>query len=409
MSKRRGSDDEFDPFDDLLSDDDFDTSSPLKVEDDDDILKLATEEDDDLLDEVERRGRPRRSGGGLDIGAVIGGFLGVIITAILVAVVFLLLGAGIVIGGRAVGVIPGGSVNLASLNISSLSVPTQPPAAPTSAEVAQVAQVATDAPPAVEATSAIQLPTFAPTLTPVPECNQADIDAWWALQQSNFNTFSAITPTTVTNEQNIPAYLERLRLQRDYSANIPSDFCTEYAQQSLIRFLDATMEHVRALTAAPGTSQDSLPNAEAALDSARVTMTAALWDTNVVVEPDSPVAMGIERGSAEVCGAHLWLAQVDTIRSQFMGSYHQINVAVLSPTAVRDLITSMQGSMGNMANLTVPECAMEPNRLLQQSMENRISASENLLAARTDEANNQLAEAERLEARYEAWVVWLRG
>lgn len=407
MTKKRGSDDEFDPFDDLLSDDDFDNSSPLKVEDDDDILKMANEEDDDLLDEVERRGRPRRSGGGLDIGALIGGLIRVIFTAVFAVVIFLLIGAGVVIGGRAVGVIPGGSIDLTNISISSLTVPTQPPAVqPTSAEVVQVA---TDAAPVVQPTSEIQLPTFAPTLTPVPECNQAEIDAWWAQQESIYNRFTAITPQTVSNEQNVPGYLEQLRLQREYSAAVSSSFCTDFAQQSVVRFLDATIERVRALTAAPGTSADALPNAETALKAAEVTMIAALWDTNILVEADSPVALGIERGSAEACGASLWLAQVETIHSQFVGAAGQINVAVLSPTAVRDLITQMQNSMNNAANLTVPECATVPSQLLQAAMQNRISASENQLAARNDTANEQFAEAERLEERYQAWVVWLRG
>lgn len=418
MTKKRGdSDDEFDPFDDLLDDADLNLGSASPADDDDDldILKMA-EADDDLLDEIEKR--PRRAssggGGGIDIGALIGSLIQVILVAVIAVVIFVLLGAGIVIGGRAVGVIPGGAVNLTFSEALSSIVPTQPPAPPTSEAAVPTsapASAATTA-PEVQPTAVVDAATSAPLSpsdTPTPECRQEDTDRWWEQQKTMYNIFTTITPEFATSQQNPGAYVQQLGYQRGYSSNVPTNPCTAIAQDALVRLEDATIARVSALTSPSGVDPNALAAAVSNLEMATADLTASLWELGIVQDDNSPVVAGVPRGSADACGAGTWLSQVETIFAQFNSYASQTDVASMQAPAVREQIDKMVAAQTNASQLPIPACANVPAQLLQEVMSQQISVFENQLAARPNAAAQAQDAVDRLTATFRAWVSWLKG
>ncbi|GEM_PF-3453976 len=385
-------------------------------DDDDDDLSLldAIDDSDDLMAEIERK--PRGADvGGVDVGALIGGLLQVVISAILIAAIMLLIGAGAVIGARAAGVIPGGAIDLAALARGvggSSVVPTQPAPLPLAAALVPT----TDAP----TTAAVAaLPTgqptaiVPPTATPIPDCRPADLAAWWALQADNYADFTAVTPETIAAEDNPGALIQQLIFKQGYSSevtvpNLPVP-CYEDARASLLGLMDHTIERVRVLSAAGGVDPSALAFVEANLNDATAAMTGTLWQVGALVEADSPVALNVARGSGEGCGAATWYGQIEPIRVQFAGYADQIDVVALPATSVRELITNMQAVAGNADALTAPACASVPNQLRAAVMIDAIAAYTSLLSGQTANANQAFDRAASAEARYRAWAAWLAG
>ncbi|MBL8131510.1 MAG: hypothetical protein JNL42_06605 [Anaerolineae bacterium] len=420
MNRRRDAqDDDLGPFSDPLEEDVFGDSPAARDrgEGDMDILRSYEDEADsaELLDEIERpRRRGSGAGGSVDLGALIGGLIAALLNGLLFAVFFLAVSGALVIGARALGILEGGPVSfsLASTSLSAVA-PTQPPTAsaalPTPAPAA-AADTGTDlngAPPTVIAAA----PTVEPSATPVPECRPDDIQAWWALQQDNYDTFTALTPDAVLAEDNINALLERLRLRREYSAaaTIPSlaEECIAGTRAALLSLFDATMIWGRALVGAPGTDPAALFQAEEALTGARAVMTAALWEIRIVEEAESPISENLARGSGAACGAAGWLEAVEPQFRALKEYAAQVDVVNLPASTIRELIGNMQAVQGNISQIVVPDCAFTPSQLLQGAMAQRITAYENQLAGRAQAGLDGLAEAARLEARFAAWMAWL--
>ncbi|MBK8022457.1 MAG: hypothetical protein IPK19_13775 [Chloroflexi bacterium] len=432
MNRRRDPQDDFDPFDDPLDDGSPFGGSPMdrdRERDDGelDILDSFDDDNTDLIAEIERprrRGAPR-DGGGIDLGAAIGGLISAAFTGLLLAAFFLVIGAVAVVGARALGVLEGGPVNFTLGGATSLSaiVPTQPP---TGAPVVNVPTVAGAVPAtavpntgaAAPTAAVVEAPTSAPpTETPVPECRAEDIQAWWQLQLDNYNTFTALTADTIRGEDNPAALLERLRLRREYSsaAAVPTlaEVCIAETRAALLTLFDAIMTWGRAIATAanplsdPTTSRDALVAAESALIDARAGMTAALWEVGLLEEADSPAAEGVARGSGPACGFTGWLASVEPQYAQFKAYAVQIDVATLPASTVRELIGNMQAIQGNIAAVLVPDCAFTPSQLLQGAMAQQVTAFENQLAGRAQAGLDGLAEAARLETRFAAWAAWM--
>lgn len=384
-------------------------------DDDIDLALFANTPDDDLLDEDEPRAARRPRIGGVDVGAVIGGFIEVVFTAVLIALVMLAIGAVLVIAGRALGVLPGGAVDLAALaSGASAVVATQPArSVPTNPPAAVVASEPT-APPSVVGETVIGLLLATDTAAPAAVvCRDQDRATWWASITAAYRPFTRLTPASVQEERNPGALIERLNIYRAVvaDAQVPGmdASCVSAARAAVLEYMDASIERVRALTTPGGVPSDVLRAAEARLTQTDAAITAALWEVGALQEADSPVAQGIARGSGAVCGAVGWYAAVEPLRQQFDTFAAQIDVATQPATTVRGLISDMQAVAGNADALDVPACAATPNALRAAIMNETIAAYQALLVGQRANADAAFARAQAAEARYRSWRVWLVG
>ncbi len=387
-----------------------------KPDDDDDIdlALFADTQDDDLLDDDAPRAPRRPRIGGVDMGAVIGGFVEVAFTAVLIALVMLVIGAVLVIAGRALGVLPGGAIDFAALTSGASAVVAPQPVRPAATSAPGAAAVQPTAPPAVVGDAVIQL--LLATATPVQAavvCRDQDRAAWWASIAAAYRPFTRLTPASVQEERNPGALIERLNIYRAVvaDAQVPGmdASCVSAARAAVLEYMDASIERVRALTTPGGVPSDVLRAAEARLTRTDAAITAALWEVGALQEADSPVALGITRGSGVACGAVGWYTAVESLRQQFDTFAAQIDVATQPATTVRGLISDMQAVAGNADALDVPACAATPNALRAAIMNETIAAYQALLVGQRANADAALARAGAAEARYRAWQVWLVG
>ncbi len=416
---KRDANDNFDPFgDDDMSFDELVQGSGDN-EADDDVAQMNLDDDDMFaLDEDDDRPRGRRTarrdddseldddssgGGGIAVGSAIRTALIVVFTGILATVIFLAVGGGLVFGARQVRILEGGPVNL-NLGVLSDIIPTQP-SIPT-----MIAQVATDIPAsAAPTTEALPAGTQAPTATATPVCDPEAAQDWWGLQQASYAQFTSITPSSVSEERNPAAYLERLRITREFAANIPSDDCTALARTALLALYDAARARATALINFPGTPETALADAELAYNAANAELTSALWRAQIVSDENSPVALNIEQGSGSLCGASAWLRQVEPIYAEFLDNADQVDVVAQPPNTIRTLITTMEALRGNAEIITTTPCAQVPAQILLDAMNARLTTVSSQLQG--DAAAMLAAQADytRLDGLYRAWVLWLMG
>lgn len=389
-------------------------------------LTVLDSTDDELLDEISRPRRPRGEGGGMDPNAFLAAVFEVVITGLLIAVLVLFVGAVIALAGRGLGIVPGGPVNLIDLALGVR--PTTAPNAAATLSGGAVALAATTAPAAAtaapiatsadalgaDASGAAAVPPLAssaPLPTALPTCEQADRAAWWAGVDLAYRQFTAITPEVIASIENREAYLERLRLQREFIVNFQTpgidEGCIASARAAALAYADAVIERVRILTELTGVDPNALNDSDARLAEAEFAITLTLWEVGALVEPESPPALALARGSGAACGAAEWYAQVEPIRADFAATAAQIDVVAMQPTTVRSLITEMQALAASADALPVPPCALVPNQLRAAIMTDQVLAFESLLRGQNAVADEAMARAEVAEARYALWKAWL--
>lgn len=270
MARRQS--DEFDPFDDELFGGDLESVDLDALRLEVDNLNFDEDEDDgaDLdadLDEAprpQRRGLGRRGGSPrssrprsastrppIRVGALILGFLQVIVYAVVASALFLAIGFGIVYAGQQLGYIPKRAA--ASTSTTAASVPTAVAAAPTSAPDQPVV-VPTSAPP---------------TATPDLGCPSAD--AWWNSQQvqDNYTYFTQKALTDALGSNRIPALIEQMTIRRDFVDNFRlasgDDPCLAPLRTDLLRAFDATISAARLINSDATSSNEQQANAEKAI------------------------------------------------------------------------------------------------------------------------------------------------
>jgi hypothetical protein len=251
--------------------------------------------------------------------------------------------------------------------------------------------------------------------TPLPAvvCRDSDRAAWWSSIAPAYRPFTRLSPTSVQEERNPAALIERLNIFRAVVAEAQVQgmdaSCIAAARAAVLEYMDASIERVRVLSSPSGVSSDALRAAEERLSRTDAGITAALWEVGVLQEADSPVAQGIARGSGALCGAAGWYAAVEPLRQQFDTFAAQIDVATMPASTVRGLINDMQAVAGNADALTIPACATVPNALRAAIMSETVSAYQSLLVGQRASADAALERAAAAQARYRAWQLWLNG
>ena len=372
MAKRpaSGESDPFDlPFDDDIGDLDV-SIDDLRVEDTGDL-------DDSLLASVETPSvRPP-----LTVGSVIGGTVQVVLIVVLAVLIVLALGFGVIFGGQQLGLVP--TRANATLSIVNL-LPSQ--LAP-----------ATTAPEAI-ATVTPALPTLTPDLT----C--AGGATWWNSQQisDNYEYFTIQAVNDASDPARQAAVLEQMRIRRDFVANFPADSCVSEAHDALLRGIDATIELARIATSG---DQAAINEKQAAQVQAFATLTAALWAVNVNIDADSAPANGVARNGGANCGAQSWYDSIQPHQETFLATADRIDLTIMTESAVRPLIETMQAERDAIASFAAPVCATRAQTLLLGALDSYVQALERQIEARS--ASGDYTAYTRQNSLFLAWMRWL--
>ena len=392
MAKRPTSE-EPDPFGDPF-DEPFD--DPLEANIDD--LRFDEVEDIDLDDD---QGLTPRAP--LSVGQVIGGFLQVIVFAIIALAIFLAIGFGVIFAGQQVGIV----VTHPASGSSSVSL--APTAAPTNAPAAQpsVQPTAAQANGAPTPPSAATAVASVPTATTDTGCTSAA--AWWNSQtiQSNYQYFTAqVLGDVRAGQQPLSALVEQMGIHRSFVQNYQPDNqppapCLSDALNALLSAFDATINEARVL----GSSDlSTLSQQQASVEQAYAKLTAALWAVNVNADADSPVALNVAPGSGADCGAPAWYSSVKPHLDAFFGAAQQIDLVSMTANAVRSQFTAMQSERDSIAAFTVPGCLAKPQALLLGALDSDIQS---FMQRAAGDADTSLGEYTRQYELFLAWLQWL--
>jgi len=313
-------------------------------------------------DGAARRVPQKRGGGPRRLGLWLGGCLSTLVIGAAAVVVFAALGFAIVIGGRAAGLLGGGSAAA------------ERPA------------------PALEGS-----PAAASSLT----CPEAI--GWWMAIMPRYD--SAGGAIGVIDLLPVDAGLiEGLRADRGAAEREPAADCLASARASLLRAFDEAIGAAEArLNGDPATAAARAQTARFTLSSLKVT----LWDLGVATEPTSPPLMGLPRGGGADCDTAPWFAAFQPIFTGFTARAAALDLNVEPPEAVQRAAADFRGLRDSIAGLVLPGCA-------RYARDAALAVVDRYVDALTAAANGDLQaaaaaarDAHRARVALNTWLIWL--
>jgi hypothetical protein len=340
---------------------------------DDDLSFLDTLDDggdvvvDDLPDAPDEPAREARRGG-MRLGGCLSGLVSVVLMALIALVSSLIVGFSVVYGAQMLGLLPG--------EAPSLSI----------------------APPAILAPSPSATPVgVEPAAAITPEACPELIE-WWDQRAETFSRFLSVSPQT-TPAADLPALLRRLEIGRDSSASLPTPDCAAGAQSALLAGIDAIIGAVETQINGLGNPGGQMKMAYDAFSD----LLPTLWRAGIAAGNSSPVAQGVAIGSGSACGASAWNDLALDQRRAFENAFTQIDLDTMPPPAIRQNLNAMAAARGNVDTLNAPDCAVEPKRLLLESMDGALAYIEGRLGGDAA-AGEALVQSYRAAMLYEAWM-----
>jgi hypothetical protein len=338
--------------------------------------KRRRDDDDDDLDLDEAGLEPPRARAPV---GVVGGAIGVVLTAVIALILFALLGFGIVIGGRIAGVIE--------------------PAIPLSGGSGFVR-------PTAVAVALDPVASADPAATVDPRCDQ--VGAWWNAVSPQYNVMAAQFGSLYSTpaDQRVIAR-DAVQVARDAIAAVSAPPCAARAQQALISAAQTAL-NVTTQIAAGDTS--TYTSGRGTLEIAFAEMYVAIWgDGSFATEANTPPALGVPRlGSDAACSPDT-RAWYDSIRVTLQAFEPLLNTdpAPLLGPRLRTLINDMRVSVGTVQNSTPPACATTARDLLAAALEGYARGNELIGNGDLAGAQASFAAAARAEFTFNAWMNWL--
>lgn len=320
---------------------------------------------DDVLPAKERRAAPtvklpREVG-------FIGGCFNVFLIAILSILIFVALGIGIVLGGRALGVLP-----------KTASADTEPPA---------VVQIATST-----------------AINPTEE--SCDPQTWWNTQQGAFDYFTTLYDrVTIAPSNEAPDALRaQMAAQRDAAAAVSSS-CLAEAHETFMQAVADAMGAVETLTTSgrPRAAEQA-ERASAALSTTLVT----LWDLGIATDQNSPPSLNIPRGGR--CDATQLTAWADRFRREWQqvdAILSQTDVAAANPEVVGQAVAGLEAVRSNLSAIPAPQCVSRVNQLSVIGLNSSTNGANATLQGNFEAARESASTYARSRVALNAWLAWL--
>ena len=347
---------------------------PLYDTDDDDDKFDSPFQDDDKKSSGGDRKLPNT--GGKHVG-VVGGCFIVILNAILSLIIFLALGVGLVLAGRATGI----------LSETSSSPSAAPPVA-VSEELPQESGQ-TDTVVEVQPTEVV--------------CDPA---GWWSAQQGNFDYFVTTydRATLATLAEPIETLVQEMEARRNDALALPVDPCMSDVQNIFTQGMDQMISAVQTLAA--GDRNGSVGPADSA-DHALSNTLIALWDLGVATAPDTPPALGVPRGgNCEATPLGTWMNPFRQQWGQIYTLLVQID-AVANPSVARVTLDSAAGLQRNINAMMPPDCATRPQELAEIALTSYINAANMTMQGNGDVAREIASAYARAYVSLNAWLEWI--
>ncbi|NDJ62916.1 MAG: hypothetical protein GYB67_17480, partial [Chloroflexi bacterium] len=280
----------------------------------------------------------------------LGGCLQIVRTVVISVPLFLLLGVGLVIGGRAAGVLP-----------------------------------APDSAPSGTTTGTLD------------DCPATAAD-WWARQQGPFNAVSA----ALVPVNSLPPAAEppddRARRAREAAGNLPAD-CLPTLQPTLVSGLDAG---VRAFEAISTNDQAGYTQARDAAITDLGGVLVGLWALDVFTGPEAPSQAAIPRGGGDGCNAPDWWNSVSGAFDRFETRIAAVNIA--DAAAAGQAIIELENDRSTVANFPNPACASVLRDQMLAYMDSYLSVIDEAAAGNL---SGVPADAQRIRVTVAAWAAWL--
>ena len=344
---------------------------PLYDTDDDEAKGDPRFPDDDKKSSGDRERKPQ-STGGKHVGLVGGCFI-IILNAILSLIIFLALGVGLVVAGRATGIL-------------SETAPSAP-----AASVEQTSQESGQPETVVEVQPTEVI------------CDPA---GWWSAQQGNFDYFVTTYDrvTLATPAEPMETLVQQMQARRNDALALPLDTCMTEVQGIFTQGMDQMISAAQALAA--GDRNGSVGPSDSADDALSNTL-IALWDMGVSTAPDSPPALNLPRGgNCEATPLGVWANPFRQQWAQIFTLLVQIDV-IGAPGVARATLDSASGLQRNVEAMTPPECATRPQQLAVVALNSYISAANTTLQGSSDAAREIASGFARAYVTMNAWLEWI--
>jgi hypothetical protein len=318
---------------------------------------------DDVLPAKERRGAPAVKLP-REVGFV-GGCFNVFLIAILSILIFVALGIGIVLGGRALGILP----NVASADT----------------EPAAVVQIATPAAIATE--------------------ESCEPQSWWEAQRGAFDYFTTLYDrVTIAPPNETPDEIDaQMSTQREAAAAQSS--CLAAAQEPFTQGMNDAIGAVETYAASgKRRASEQAESASAALSATLV----ALWDLGIATDPNTPPILDIPRGGG--CDATQLTAWSDRFRQQWQQVdviLSQTDVAAANADVVQQAVTGLEAVRSNLSAIPAPQCVSRVNQLSVIGLNSYINGANATLQGNPDAARESASTYARSRVALNAWLSWL--
>jgi hypothetical protein len=325
------------------------------------------DEESDLFRDVEadmeaaqERHKPRRS---RETG-LIGGCFSVLLTAITSIIVFAVLGVGIVLGGRALGFLPGSDGSAVTM--------------PASGQSENVA---------------------------LEGANRCDPQVWWSAQQANFDAFTTLYDrvSLAPSSEPLDTLVTQMQAQRDMTLTEPDEPCLPSVREPFTQGMDSAITAVQALIASDRTGAALL--ARTASTALSNTLTA-LWELGVATDPNTPPNLNVARNACDPAQLEVWYTPFRQQWEQANPLIAQMDVTA-SPESVQGTLAALDAIRGALIETPAPECADRARQLTIIALNSYINAVNATLQGNLDAARESASTYARSRVALNAWLLWL--
>lgn len=328
-------------------------------------------DDDDDLPVKERRG-PDTSNLPREV-SLIGGCFNVLLIAIVSILIFSLLGVGIVLGGRAVGIFP-----------KTASADSAPP---------QLVPIAT--------------PVSAALAPAAPDAESCEPQAWWNAQSGAFDYFAVLYDRATIAP--LAGTLDELRAEmtarRDTAAAVPSAACLAAARDALAQGMDDAIGAVESVAASGRRSAAS--QAESA-SASLANVLVALWDLRISNDLNTPPSLDIPRGgNCDAAQLAAWADRFLPLWQQVDAILSQTDVAAGNPADAQQVVTGLEAIRGNLTAIPSPQCVSRANELSLIGLNSYINGANLMQQGIPDAARESASIYARSRVTLNAWLAWL--
>ncbi|MBW4439374.1 MAG: hypothetical protein KME04_19690 [Pleurocapsa minor GSE-CHR-MK-17-07R] len=375
---------EFDPrFDDPNDDDGMMTGDPF-----------TTSSSSGGLAERARAssGRRTKSKQGIGVLGIIGGFIQVILNALLLLVLLAVLGIGGVYLAQSFGLIDPPAASSASL----LGIP------PLIATPAPAPEALTDSAGIDSMTDSAGIDSMTDGDAVDTVC-AAPLD-WWNTVSASFESIViSYAPLYFSPGQSISETLDTVRGARDIIANAAADDCALPLRETVLAAVDAQINAIVTLQNADRAGS----NPQARIAAAQfASIYDLLWETGLNTSPESPINQNVSRGGGECPGLPEWNAQIAPLLAAFEATLLPVTDPTIDPATAGPAADSARLISAQIVQLTAPPCAAEAQNQAVITTSRLADGVLGYLSGQAD-ASSASVDYARASVLLDAWLRWL--